>query len=158
MSIRVLLQYAWRYTGVNSKVKIVPVCTAEGLTNELPDIIQTASDNSTLVSVNSDTWRTLEDIHVRMWAEARSEHIQNVNITANYKLESIANNYRNRKLGLEQRINDNSDANICRMYQAELEAATEKYELKVQEIEREALKADIHVSLIANGIVNVERA
>ena len=150
--------YAWRYTGVNSKVKIVPVCTAEGLTNELPDIIQTASDNSTLVSVNSDTWRTLEDIHVRMWAEARSEHIQNVNITANYKLESIANNYRNRKLGLEQRINDNSDANICRMYQAELEAATEKYELKVQEIEREALKADIHVSLIANGIVNVERA
>lgn len=43
------------------------------------------------------------------------------------------------------------------MYQSELGTATEKYQIKVDEINDRASRADIHTSLIANGIIEIKR-
>ena len=77
--------------------------------------------------------------------------------TANYKLESISSNYRNRKRTLEQKIRDAFEEKIRRMYQSELGTATEKYQTKVEAINDRASRADIHTSLIANGIIEIRR-
>ena len=77
--------------------------------------------------------------------------------TANYKLESISSNYRNRKRTLEQKIRDAFEEKIRRMYQSELNTATEKYQVKVAEINDRASRADIHTALIANGIIEIKR-
>ena len=44
------------------------------------------------------------------------------------------------------------------MYQSELGTATEKYQTKVDEINDRASRADIHTSLIANGIIEIKRS
>ena len=73
----------------------------------------------------------------------------------NYKLESIKNNYLSRKRALEAQIADIGDSSITRMHRAELDNATEKYESKVAEIEDSKAQADIHVTLIAKGIMHI---
>ena len=42
-------------------------------------------------------------------------------------------------------------------WESELEKATQKYNQKVSEIEKQVAPADIHTTLIANGIVSVEK-
>jgi hypothetical protein len=46
---------------------------------------------------------------------------------------------------------------MIRMYQSMLDSATESYEAKVASIKKKVGQADIHTSLIANGILTVER-
>ena len=76
---------------------------------------------------------------------------------ANYKIESIRNNYVNRKISLETQIDNAADLSMIRMYQSMLDSATESYEAKVASIKKKVGQADIHTSLIANGILTVER-
>ena len=42
------------------------------------------------------------------------------------------------------------------MKQGELESATQKYEAKVAVINKQVNQADIHISLVTNGIITVE--
>jgi hypothetical protein len=76
---------------------------------------------------------------------------------ANYKLESIRNNYINRKVSLETQIDNAVEMSLIRMYQSMLDGATEAYEAKVASIKKKAGQADIHTSLIANGVLTIER-
>lgn len=62
----------------------------------------------------------------------------------------------NQKRSLEAKIADIEDSSITRMYRGELEDATEKYESKVAEIEKSKAQADIHVTLIAKGIMHIQ--
>ena len=43
------------------------------------------------------------------------------------------------------------------MYQSMLRTATENYESKVAEIKERVTRADIHTSLVANGIIEIKR-
>ena len=99
----------------------------------------------------------MEGKHVALWQQEKECYLANIQSTANYKLESISSNYRNRKRTLEQKIRDAFDEKIRRMYQSELDSATEKYHSKVDEINERASCADIHTSLIANGVIEIKR-
>jgi hypothetical protein len=43
------------------------------------------------------------------------------------------------------------------MYQSELQSATENYNARVAEINDHASKADIHTTLVANGVIDIKR-
>ena len=58
---------------------------------------------------------------------------------------------------LEQKIRDAFDEKIRRMYQSEMDTATEKYQAKVDEINDRAARADIHTALIVNGVIEIRR-
>lgn len=149
--------YAWNYVGLNPKFKVVPVCDNSYVEKELTDILQEAKTLSAPASFDKKIWTLLEDRHVARWLEAKNEHIASAQSIANFKLESIGSNFRNRRRGLEQKILDAFDENIKRMYQSELDNATENYEKKVADIEQSTLRADIHTTLIANGIIEIKR-
>ena len=104
-------------------------------------------------------WSSIEGKHIKLWQTAKQLHIENAQVTANYKLESIENNFRNRQRLLEQKIRDAYDVlgNLKRMYQSELDSATEKYEARYKEIRAQAAQADIHITLIAKGLIHIER-
>ena len=129
----------------------------ELLASELVDILQDADTSPTSSTVDKGTWAGLESIHIALWQREKESYLAGIQSTANYKLESISSNYRNRKRTLEQKIRDAFDEKIRRMYQSELGTATEKYQLKVDEINDRASRADIHTSLIANGIIEIKR-
>ena len=149
--------YAWSYVGLNPMFRVVPICENELLAAELTDILQDADTSTTSITVDRGTWAGLEGMHIALWQREKETYLAGIQSTANYKLESISSNYRNRKRTLEQKIRDAFDEKIRRMYQSELGTATEKYQIKVGEINDRASRADIHTSLIANGIIEIKR-
>ena len=149
--------YAWSYVGLNPMFRVVPICENELLAAELTDILQDADTSTTSITVDKGTWAGLEGMHIALWQREKETYLAGIQSTANYKLESISSNYRNRKRTLEQKIRDAFDEKIRRMYQSELGTATEKYQIKVGEINDRASRADIHTSLIANGIIEIKR-
>ena len=148
--------YAWNYVGINSRFKLVPVCKDLAVEEELIELLQMAVSNNVTENVVASTWDDLEEIQIGKWQEECAEHKKAVELSANYKLESIRNNYMSRKRVLEAQIADIEDSSITRMHRAELENATEKYESKVAEIEESKAQADIHVALIAKGIMHID--
>ena len=148
--------YAWDYVGIKSNFKLIAICQNEQIKMELPEYILTASAVNYEANVDESTWDALEEEHVSMWRQEKEKHIQSTRQIANFKLESIRNNFRNRKLVLERNIAEAIDNRIATMRKAELENATEKFEQKVAEIEAQITRADIHTTLIANGIITVK--
>lgn len=149
--------YAWSYVGLNPMFRIVPVCGSDLIAAELTDILQEAETSPIHPTVDKGMWASLEGRHIALWQREKESYLASIQSTANYKLESISSNYRNRKRTLEQKIRDAFEEKIRRMYQSELNTATEKYQVKVAEINDRASRADIHTALIANGIIEIKR-
>lgn len=148
--------YAWNYVGINPRFKLVTVCKDESVGEELIELLQMAVSENATGNVQADSWDGLEEIQIGRWQAECVEYKKAVELSANYKLESIRNNFMSRKRALEAQIADIEDSSITRMHRAELENATEKYESKVAEIEESKAQADIHVTLIAKGIMHIE--
>ena len=148
--------YAWNYVGINPRFKLVTVCKDESVGEELIELLQMAVSENATGNVPADSWDGLEEIQIGRWQAECVEHKKAVELSANYKLESIRNNFMSRKRALETQIADIEDSSITRMHRAELENATEKYESKIAEIEESKAQADIHVTLIAKGIMHIE--
>lgn len=150
--------YAWNYVGMQHKFKVVPVCENDDISNSFNDILLESTISASNVQLNKDVLSVLESKHVNLWQTERETYISEVKNTANYKLESIGNNYRSRKRVFEQRMHDISDEKIVRMYQSELLTATEKYNRLVGEINDQIQRADIHTSLVAQGVLEIKRS
>lgn len=150
--------YAWSYVGMQPKFKVVPVCDSDEIAESFTDILLDAAVSSTQVKLNENALSILESKHVALWQAAKDAYISEVKNTANYKLESIGNNYRSRKRILEQKIRDINDEKINRMHQSELDTATENYNRKVNEINEQTQRADIHTSLVAKGVLDIKRS
>lgn len=148
--------YAWNYVGMQPTFKVVPVCSNDIISAEILNILQEANTVTAAPSVAPNIWDSLEPIHIKLWQEEKTKYINNVQNTANFKLESISSNYRNRKRNLEQKIREAFDERIRRMYQSEFETATENYNARVSEINNRTSKADIHITLVANGIIVIK--
>ena len=146
--------YAWRFTGFKEYTRLVTICENEQVAAELPDVLENAS-NSPLSETMSCDWSDLEGIQVARWMDARTKHKRDVTTTITFKLESLANNQRNRIRSLEQQIQDTFDDSIRRMKMSELETVQENYSRKVNEIQSLAAKADIYTTLLVNGIITV---
>ena len=147
--------YAWSYVGINPHFKLVVVCDDDVIAAELPDILQEAQSGAAAVKMQPSDWDMLERKQVKLWMDEKAEEIKEAENTSTFKIESLSNNFRNRKRSLEQKIIDTSSESIRRMYTSELESATESYELKVAEIRKKVDQTDIHTTLIANGILEV---
>ena len=147
--------YAWSYVGINPHFKLVVVCDDDVIAAELPDILQESQNGAETVKLKPSDWDSLEKKQVKLWIEEKSAEIVEAENTSTFKIESLSNNFRNRKRSLEQKILDASNENIRRMYSSQLESAKESYELKVEEIKKKVAQTDIHTTLIANGILDV---
>lgn len=147
--------YAWSYVGINPHFRLVVVCDDDVIAAELPEILQEAQSGAAAVNINPSDWDALEKKQVKLWMDEKASEIKEAENTSTFKIESLSNNFRNRKRSLEQKIQDTSSESIRRMYISELESATESYELKVEEVRKKVRQTDIHTTLIANGILNV---
>lgn len=148
--------YAWDYVGVQSNFKLVAICNEPQIEAELPEYILTASAVEYSSKLSSDAWESLEKQHISMWQVEKEKHIQTTHQIASYKLESLKNNFHNQKIVLERKIAVAVDDRIATMHRSELENATQRYEQKVSEIQERIKKADIHTTLIANGVITVK--
>ena len=147
--------YAWTYVGINPHFKLVVVCDDDVIASELPDILQEAQSCATAVNIKPYDWDILEKKQVKLWQEEKNTEITKAETVSIFKIESLTNNWRNRKRSLKQKTMDTSSESIRRMYNSELESAQDKYDAKVAEIKQKVAQTDIHTTLIANGILEV---
>lgn len=147
--------YAWQYTGYNPYTKLLTVCENEKIAAELPYLLEDASNSEGEPDGQYD-WTDIEKRHVKMWLEASAKHKSDIKSTESFKLESIANTFRNRIRSLEQQVQDAYDENIRRMRQGELETVRAKYTRKISEIKETADKADVLFALLVNGVIKIE--
>lgn len=148
--------YAWDYVGIRSNFRLVAICEEPRIADELPEYILTAAAVDYPTQLKPGAWDTLEERHIRMWQEEKSKHASSTRQIASYKLESIKNNFQNRKMVLERKIAEDDDDRIAVMHRVELENATQRYQQRVAEIEARIATADIHTTLIANGVITVK--
>jgi hypothetical protein len=87
--------------------------------------------------------------------KARDAHKKETRTMIDYKLESLANNQGNHIRILHQQISDAFNESIRRMRVGELETVQTNYELKIQEVNQMAVKADIYTTCLINGIITV---
>ena len=149
--------YAWNYVGMNTAFKVVPVSENEIISREILNVLQVANTSNKKINFDINTWVALEPKHLAYWHAEKDKYIADVQASANYKLESISSNYRNRKRNLEQKIRDAFDDRILRMHQSELQSATENYNARVAEINEQTSRADILTTLVANGIIDIRK-
>jgi len=147
--------YAWSYVGINPHFKLMVVCDDDVVAKELPDILKEAQTGASAKSIKPSDWDELEHKHVQAWIHEKEGELSEAQNIAAFKIESLTNNFRNRKRVLEQKMRDTASESIRRMHGSELESAQENYDLKVKEIQQKVVQTDIHTSLIANGILEV---
>lgn len=147
--------YAWSFAGLNPHFKLVTVCDNDTVSAELPEILKEAQSKIPGIKIDATDWDVLERKHVDLWKKARASEISSAEAKSAFRMESIKNNYMNKKRSLEQRIKDSNSDSIRRMYMSELETAEERYEFKSGEIMKQVDQTDIHTTLIANGILEV---
>lgn len=150
--------YAWNYVGIRSSFKVIPVCREAALSGEILNILQDANAICSSEILPESTWSELEATHIALWQTEKEVYLQNVRSLADFKRESIENNYRNRKRNLEQKISDTDDERIQRMFLSELKTATENYNARVTDINSRTSRADIHTTLLAYGIIKIRKA
>lgn len=149
--------FAWNYAGLQPAFKVVPVCSDERIEQELIDVLLDADSVTDGVQPAESAWAALEEKQVALWQSEKARYQEEVRAAANYKLESISSNYRNRKRNLERKIADALDERLIRMYSSELSSATENYNARVEQIESRIARADIYTSLVANGVLEIRR-
>ena len=149
--------YAWKFLGLNPHSKMVTVCEDDRVAQELADILTNIQDTAKGKETADADWSALEEKHIVMWQNARDKHREETQSTVTFRIETLGNNYKNQKRTLEREIRDAYDDRIRRMKMSELEKATEAYEKKANQIKNDAAKADVHTSLIANGILTIGR-
>lgn len=76
---------------------------------------------------------------------------------ADYRIESLQSSLHVQQHAINEKIAATTDASIKTMRIAQLEAAQELCEKKIQKIEDAVRQTDLHVKLLANGIVEVRR-
>lgn len=146
--------YAWSYEGVTPKFRLIAVCENQAIIEHWQELIVSAKSVPADKTVKK-LWKSLEDINIAMWKDEKEKHLEQVHHLAEYKLQSLKNSYEIRKNNLERLIENAENINIQKMRQGELDTATERFVARSSEIDTRKRRADIHTTLIANGIMTI---
>ena len=81
------------------------------------------SNNS---NVHQQKWNVLEEQQYRLWKQEKAQNTEDARQSANYKIQSLKNNFEAKKKIIYQQLSLTDDVNITRMRKQQLENETEK--------------------------------
>ena len=149
--------YAWSYKGLNPHFRMIVSCENESVEKELSDILQDAQSVEPGVSMKPEDWDSLESRQMKYLMVEKKKEIQDASTVSAAKVESLTNNFRNRKRSLERKYQMTDVESLHRMYLSQMDSAENYCNQKIQEIKEKASRTDILSTLIANGILDVVR-
>jgi len=141
--------YSWEFTGEHSRVKLEPVCENEWIRNEFHNILRSAIQVQFDASMYENMWQTLEIKHMKLWKEAKDKYREDSQNLCNYKIESLTQSHHQRMKIAETRA-------IEKIREGEMANLAAVYEAKTVRLKNIAEKADIHISLLAKGIIIIK--
>ena len=147
--------YQWQFLGIREHLVIKPVASSEVLTLHLNDLLEKAVDTDTQEEERPIEQEALEEMHQRLWAEAREKHRERTQALADYRKQSLSTSHQKRIALLEERIAQATDPNIQRMRRSQLAKAEADYRRRIQEFDEAIAKADITAEPVAYGLLEV---
>jgi ERCC4-related helicase len=148
--------YIWGYTGGKPRSLLLPVCTSNEIQNELPVIIQNAVSSRSNMDDCKSEWKKLAEAHLELWGEARKKYKSDTESISRFKIESLAKSVAARKNIAYQQMEGTTNEKIIKMRETEIARLEVEFAVKKQKLEEMAKLADIHTSLLVNGVLIVK--
>ena len=149
--------YEWIYTGVRDDLALYPIAESPEVSLRLADLLEYGRPGSIPAEQipGQAVFDRLDAAHYERWAEARTEHKNKNQRTADYRRESLTTSHRARVVVLEDRLANATNEKILRMRQAQLANAEADFQRHLAELEQAVTRADLNAEPVAYGVVVV---
>ena len=141
--------YSWEYQSERPRIELVPVCDSDTLRGELLNLIQSAIQVELQSSDYSGQWRNLEAMHLNLWQDACEKYRAEAQELCRFKTESLSQSKQIKLKIAEARAIENIRG-------GEIANINAEYDEKAARFKAIADKADIHHTLILNGVITIK--
>jgi SNF2 family DNA or RNA helicase len=147
--------YIWDYTGGKPRTQLIPVCEDAEVGRELSAIMQSAVSTEIQSDNTESEWDKLAELHLALWQVERSKYQNEAEALCRYRIESLAKSVNARKGNAQRQIEGTKNERIITMRIAQIERLDGEFATKKQRLEENARLADIHATLLVNGLLVV---
>jgi hypothetical protein len=140
--------YSWEYKSDRPQIELVPVCDNEVLRGELLNLIQSAIQVELQPGEYTDQWSDLEAQHLKLWEIACDKFRTEAQELCRFKAESLLQSTQIKLRTAEARA-------IEQIREGEIANINAEYDAKIAHLKAVADKADIHHTLILNGVITI---
>lgn len=149
--------YAWEMKGLRPETRLIPVCADRAIREELFALLESGvAGPEGEAAVGNPSRDALEEVHSALWREALEEHKMRTKKVCGYRRESLRTSHNNRARVLDRQLAGATDEKIRRMRGAERARVQADFERRIDELNQNEAKADIHAKPLVFGVVLVE--
>ena len=150
--------YQWRKVGVRAEDTLVAITENPRLDAAVLSMLEEAVDAQS--GTPSDTGATvrLDERHHGLWRAARANHMAENRDLVQHREQSLTVSHKARRKLLEDQIGSATNEKIRRMKEGEFARANGDYERRIEELQRLADGADIHATMVVEGVLGVTRS
>jgi len=144
--------YIWDYTGGRPRTQLLPICADAEVQRELSSIMQGAVSTEIKHDGADTEWDKLAEHHLTLWQTEREKYQNDAEALCRFKIESLVKSVNARKSSAQQQTKDEK---ILKMRVSQIERLDGELAAKKQRLEESAQLADIHTTLLVNGVLVV---
>ncbi len=150
--------YRWRKVGVRADDTPVAVASDPRLDGAVLSLLEKAAAAPAGTPTGAAAADWLDERHHDQWRTARANHMAENRDLVQHRERSLTVSHQARCTLLEDQIQNATNEKIRRMRVAELERANYDYERRIEELQRLENSADIHATLVVEGVLEVTRS
>ena len=98
----------------------------------------------------------MDGLHYKRWQEIKGEYVKTVTEECDYRIDQLAQSFRQRELILKGMIESATDEKIIRMRNSQLNKLKNDFEEQKKSLKDTISKADIHTSLLIRGVLHID--
>ncbi len=149
--------YQWRKVGARPDDSLVAVASDPKLDGAVMSLLERAADSAASTPPSAAAIDALDERHHNLWRAARANHIAENRDLVQHREQSLTVSHQARCKLLEDQIESATNEKIRRMKQGELARANFDYERRAETLQRLADSADIHATLVVEGVLKISR-
>lgn len=149
--------YQWHKVGIRSDDTLMVVASDPKLDGAVMSLLETATDEPARTEPGDAAIDQLDKRHHSEWRTARANHMAENRDLVQHRRQSLSTSHHARCKLLEDQIGTATNDKIRRMKEGELARANYDYEGRVAGLERLAESADIHATLLVQGVLRITR-
>lgn len=150
------LIYAWRYVGLRPDIRLITISENEIVQKNVLSILQYASEFDFNSEPYAQKWEEMDSLHYRQWQETKGEYVKTVTEECDYRIDQLAQSFRQREVILKGMIDSATDEKIIRMRTSQFNKLIHDFEEQKKALRDTISKADIHTNLLVRGMLHVD--
>lgn len=150
------LIYAWRYVGLRPDIRLMAISENKDVQKNVLSMLQYASEFEYNSESHAEKWDQMDALHYKRWQEIKGEYVKTVTEECDYRIDQLAQSFRQRELILKGMIESATDEKIIRMRNSQLNKLKNDFEEQKKFLKDTISKADIHTSLLIRGVLHID--